>query len=97
MGDMILATGLAKRYKKVEALRGLDLAVPEGKVLALLGPNGAGKTTAVRVLATLIQPDSGSASIAGIDVLADPAGALPDRPVGPVRRGRRAPDRLREP
>ena len=74
MGDMIRATGLVKRYKKVEALNGLDLAVPEGKVLALLGPNGAGKTTAVRVLATLIQPDSGSAEVAGIDVLADPAG-----------------------
>jgi ABC-2 type transport system ATP-binding protein len=43
-------------------------------VLALLGPNGAGKTTAVRVLATLIQPDAGSATVAGIDVLADPAG-----------------------
>jgi ABC-2 type transport system ATP-binding protein len=74
MGDMILATGLVKHYKKVEALKGIDLAVPEGKVLALLGPNGAGKTTAVRVLATLIQPDAGSASIAGVDVLADPAG-----------------------
>ncbi len=74
MGDMILATGLVKRYKKVEALKGLDLTVPEGKVLALLGPNGAGKTTAVRVLATLLQPDAGSASIAGVDVLADPSG-----------------------
>jgi ABC-2 type transport system ATP-binding protein len=74
MGDMIQATGLVKRYKKVEALGGLDLEVPEGKVLALLGPNGAGKTTAVRVLATLIQPDAGSATVAGIDVLADPAG-----------------------
>ncbi len=74
MGDMIRASGLVKRYKKVEALKGLDLAVPEGQVLALLGPNGAGKTTAVRVLATLIQPDSGSAEVAGVDVLADPAG-----------------------
>jgi ABC-2 type transport system ATP-binding protein len=74
MGDMILATGLVKRYKKVEALKGLDLTVPEGKVLALLGPNGAGKTTAVRVLATLLKPDAGSASIAGVDVLKDPSG-----------------------
>ncbi|MCX6398836.1 MAG: ATP-binding cassette domain-containing protein [Propionibacteriales bacterium] len=72
---MIRASGLTKRYKAVEALRGLDLAVPEGKVLALLGPNGAGKTTAVRCLTTLLKPDAGSATVAGIDVLADPAGA----------------------
>jgi ABC-2 type transport system ATP-binding protein len=74
MREMIRATGLAKKYKTVDALSGLDLTVPEGKVLALLGPNGAGKTTAVRVLATLIEPDAGSAEVAGIDVLADPAG-----------------------
>ncbi|HEX6150420.1 ATP-binding cassette domain-containing protein [Nocardioides sp.] len=71
---MIRATGLVKKYKTVEALSGLDLTVPEGQVLALLGPNGAGKTTAVRVLATLINPDAGSAEVAGVDVLADPAG-----------------------
>jgi len=74
MREMIRATGLAKRYKEGEALSGLDLTVPEGKVLALLGPNGAGKTTAVRILATLIDPDEGSAEVAGVDVLADPAG-----------------------
>ncbi|MEV5000282.1 ATP-binding cassette domain-containing protein [Nocardioides sp. LML1-1-1.1] len=72
---MISATGLVKRYKDVEALAGLDLAVPEGKVLALLGPNGAGKTTAVRCLTTLLKPDAGAARVAGIDVLADPAAA----------------------
>ncbi|THV09006.1 ATP-binding cassette domain-containing protein [Nocardioides caeni] len=71
---MISATGLVKRYKTVEALRGLDLEVPEGKVLALLGPNGAGKTTAVRCLTTLLKPDAGTATIAGVDVFADPAG-----------------------
>ncbi len=74
MTDMIRASGLVKRYKEVEALRGLDLVVPEGKVLALLGPNGAGKTTAVRVLTTLLRPDAGSAEVAGVDVLADPVG-----------------------
>ena len=74
MTDMIRATGLVKRYKDVEALAGLDLDVPEGRVLALLGPNGAGKTTAVRVLTTLLKPDAGSAVVAGVDVLADPDG-----------------------
>ncbi len=74
MTTMIRASGLVKTYQEVEALAGLDLAVPEGQVLALLGPNGAGKTTAVRCLATLIRPDSGTAEVAGVDVLADPAG-----------------------
>ena len=71
---MVRASGLVKRYKSVEALSGLDLTVDEGTVLALLGPNGAGKTTAVRVLATLLVPDAGTAAVAGIDVLANPSG-----------------------
>lgn len=74
MTDMIRASGLVKRYKEVEALAGLDLVVPEGKVLALLGPNGAGKTTAVKCITTLIEPDAGTAEVAGIDVLKDPVG-----------------------
>ncbi|WP_019875807.1 daunorubicin resistance protein DrrA family ABC transporter ATP-binding protein [Sporichthya polymorpha] len=74
MTDMVRATGLVKRYKTVEALSGLDLQVEEGSVVALLGPNGAGKTTAVRVLTTLLVPDAGTAQVAGVDVLADPAG-----------------------
>ncbi|MEP6852907.1 MAG: ATP-binding cassette domain-containing protein [bacterium] len=70
--DAITATGLVKHYGSVRALDGVDLRVPKGSVLGLLGPNGAGKTTAVRVLTTLIRPDAGSATVAGIDVLANP-------------------------
>ena len=72
MADAITATGLVKRYKTVTALDGVDLAVPTGSVLGLLGPNGAGKTTIVRILTTLLQPDEGSATVAGVDVLAKP-------------------------
>ena len=72
MTDAVLAEGLTKRYGDVVALDGLDLRVPEGTVLGVLGPNGAGKTTAVRVLTTLLRPDSGRAEVAGIDVLTRP-------------------------
>ncbi|HEX3516917.1 MAG TPA: ATP-binding cassette domain-containing protein [Trebonia sp.] len=64
--------GLRKTFGKVQALRGVELAVPSGSVCALLGPNGAGKTTAVRVLATLIRPDGGTALVAGHDVVREP-------------------------
>ncbi|HEX2027128.1 MAG TPA: ATP-binding cassette domain-containing protein [Nitriliruptorales bacterium] len=73
MNEVIRATGLVKHYGQVRALDGLDLSVPQGSVLALLGPNGAGKTTAVRVLATLLEPDAGSAQVAGLDVRTDAA------------------------
>jgi daunorubicin resistance ABC transporter ATP-binding subunit len=63
------ATGLVKRFGPVSALAGVDLRVPAGGVLGLLGPNGAGKTTVVRILATLLRPDYGSARVAGFDVL----------------------------
>jgi ABC-2 type transport system ATP-binding protein len=61
-----------RRAEPVRALRGVDLSVPPGGVCALLGPNGAGKTTMVRVLATLIRPDAGTARVAGHDVLREP-------------------------
>ncbi|GAA4505394.1 MULTISPECIES: ATP-binding cassette domain-containing protein [Nonomuraea] len=64
----IEAEGLVKRYGETRALDGVDLAVPPGRLLGVLGPNGAGKTTAVRVLATLLTPDAGRASVLGFDV-----------------------------
>src|SRR6476469_9036633 len=69
----VLSEGLEKRFGDVHALRGLDLAVPEGTVCGLLGPNGAGKTTAVRVLTTLRSPDAGRALVAGHDVVREAA------------------------
>ncbi|WP_405857032.1 ATP-binding cassette domain-containing protein [Streptomyces sp. NBC_00090] len=72
MPGAIYAEGLVKTFGDVRALDGVDLDVPEGTVLGLLGPNGAGKTTAVRVLTTLLQPDSGRALVAGVDVLKHP-------------------------
>ncbi|MGH9030972.1 MAG: ATP-binding cassette domain-containing protein [Acidimicrobiia bacterium] len=72
MGDVIEAVGLAKRYGDVTALDELCLTVPEGTVLGLLGPNGAGKTTAVSILTTLLEPDAGSATVAGFDVCRQP-------------------------
>ncbi|MDO0912180.1 ATP-binding cassette domain-containing protein [Streptomyces sp. DT2A-34] len=72
MPGAIYAEGLVKTFGDVRALDGVDLDVPEGTVLGLLGPNGAGKTTTVRCLTTLLRPDSGSAVVAGIDVLKHP-------------------------
>jgi ABC-2 type transport system ATP-binding protein len=69
----IVARGLTKAYGDVQALNRLDLSIPEGTVLALLGPNGAGKTTAIRILTTLLRPDGGTATIAGADLLTEPA------------------------
>jgi oleandomycin transport system ATP-binding protein len=65
----IAAEGLVKRFGETTALAGVDLAVRTGSVLGLLGPNGAGKTTAVRILATLLQPDAGRATVGGYDVV----------------------------
>jgi ABC-2 type transport system ATP-binding protein len=70
--NVVEAQRVSKAFGRTQALKGIDLAVLEGTVLALLGPNGAGKTTAVRILTTLLKPDSGTVTIAGHDVLREP-------------------------
>ncbi len=69
---VIEAEGLIKNFGRTRALRGVDLSVRRGTVLGVLGPNGAGKTTAVRIFATLIEPDGGHARVAGYDVAKHP-------------------------
>jgi ABC-2 type transport system ATP-binding protein len=71
--NAITARALAKSYGDVDVLRGIDLTVAEGSVFALLGPNGAGKTTTVKILATLVEPDAGTATVAGHDLLGERA------------------------
>jgi ABC-2 type transport system ATP-binding protein len=67
------ARGLRKAFGKVQALDGLNLAVPAGSVLGLLGPNGSGKTTTVSILATSLRPDAGHATVGGLDVVTEAA------------------------
>ena len=75
---IIEARGLARtfttRKRAVQAVRGVDLAVAEGEIVGFLGPNGAGKTTTLRMLTTLLRPTAGTATVAGADLLRDPAG-----------------------
>src|SRR5919112_3692079 len=79
-------TSRQRREKKVvEAVRGVDLDVAEGEIFGFLGPNGAGKTTTLRMLATLIEPDGGSASVAGADLRSDPGEVR--RRIGYVAQG----------
>jgi ABC-2 type transport system ATP-binding protein len=84
--DAIEADGLVKTYpKEVKALDGLSFAVTPGSVFALLGPNGAGKSTAVKILTTLTTPDAGRATVAGLDVRAQPDAVR--RTIGVVAQG----------
>jgi ABC-2 type transport system ATP-binding protein len=78
-------TGKGRKGTTVDAVRGVDLAVTEGEIFGFLGPNGAGKTTTLRMLATLIIPDGGQATIAGVDLLTDPGEVR--RRVGYVAQG----------
>ncbi|MFC8196073.1 ATP-binding cassette domain-containing protein [Streptomyces sp. NPDC060006] len=70
--DAVTVRGLVKHYGETKALDGVDLDVREGTVMGVLGPNGAGKTTLVRILSTLLMPDTGQATVAGYDVLRQP-------------------------
>ena len=70
---VIQASGLVKRYGDLEAVRGIDLEVHSGEIFGFLGPNGAGKSTTISMLCTLLTPTAGSASVAGINVMQDPA------------------------
>ncbi|WP_028649282.1 daunorubicin resistance protein DrrA family ABC transporter ATP-binding protein [Nocardiopsis sp. CNT312] len=94
---MIHTRGLTRSFRArgetVEAVRGLDLDVETGSVVAFLGPNGAGKTTSLRMLTTLLPPTSGTATVAGCDVLADPAGVR--RRIGYLGQGNSASSALR--
>ncbi|WP_017540588.1 daunorubicin resistance protein DrrA family ABC transporter ATP-binding protein [Nocardiopsis halophila] len=72
MTDAIRAEGLVKRFKGTTALDGVDLVARAGAVLGVLGPNGSGKTTTVRILATLLAPDGGHATVGGHDVVREP-------------------------
>ncbi|GAA1742785.1 ATP-binding cassette domain-containing protein [Luedemannella helvata] len=90
---MIETVGLRKSYRDrkrretttVDAVRGVDLSVAEGEIFGFLGPNGAGKTTTLRMLATLLAPDGGTATIAGADLLRDPGEVR--RRIGYVAQG----------
>jgi oleandomycin transport system ATP-binding protein len=70
--SIVEVQGLERRFGSTWALRGIDLVVHHGTICGLLGPNGAGKTTAVRILATLLRPDGGSARVGGFDVVGEP-------------------------
>jgi ABC-2 type transport system ATP-binding protein len=70
---IIKTNALTKSYGKIQAVRSIDLSIEKGEIFGLLGPNGAGKTTTIGMLCTIVRPSSGSASIAGYDVIKEPA------------------------
>ncbi len=78
--------GKGRKRSTVEAVRGIDLAVTEGETFGFLGPNGAGKTTTLRMLATLLVPDGGDATIAGADLRSQPRKCAAGRICGAGRR-----------
>ena len=82
---MITARGLSKRFGQVDAVHEVDLDIGEGSLVGFLGPNGAGKTTTLRMLATLLRPTAGEATVAGCDLRTDPAGVR--RRIGYVGQG----------
>lgn len=83
--SLISARGLSRSFGAVPAVRGLDLDVAEGELVAFLGPNGAGKSTSLRMLTTLLAPTAGTATVAGCDIRTDPAGVR--RRIGYVGQG----------
>ncbi|WP_066365415.1 ABC transporter ATP-binding protein [Herbidospora mongoliensis] len=82
---MIEARALRRTFKGVEAVRGIDLDVHEREIVGFLGPNGAGKTTTLRMLTTLLKPTSGTATVAGHDLVSDPSGVR--KSIGYVAQG----------
>jgi len=82
---MILVEGIHKSFGKVNAVRGVSFAAPDGKITGLLGPNGAGKSTTLRILYTVLKPDQGSATIDGADVVSDSLAAR--RRIGALPHG----------
>ena len=82
---MIVVDRIHKSFGAIRAVRGVSFAAPDGKITGLLGPNGAGKSTTLRVLYTVLRPDSGAAHIDGVDVVADSLGAR--RRIGALPHG----------
>jgi ABC-2 type transport system ATP-binding protein len=94
MTSPVIAQGLVRHFGDVKAVDGVDLEVREGEIVGFLGPNGAGKSTTVRMLVTLLTPTSGTATVAGFDVVADPQAvrrrigvALQDAAIDPLMTG----------